>query len=83
MFTVAFWKGALERAIKSAAGALLTLWTTDVVFDALNVNWKQALGVALGSAVVSVLMSVVSVGVGPAGSPSLVPDRPADPENRS
>jgi hypothetical protein len=83
MFTVAFWKGALERSIKTAAGALLTLWTTDVAFDLLNVDLRQALGVALGSAVVSVLMSAASVSAGPAGSPSLVADRPADPENRS
>lgn len=83
MFTVAFWKGAAERALKSAAGALLALWGSDAVFDVLNVDLRQAASVALGAWVVSLLMSMLSVGAGPAGSPSLVQDRPSDPENRA
>lgn len=83
MFTMGFWKGALERAVKTAAQVLLTLWTTDVAFDLLNVDLRQAFGVAAGAVVLSLLMSMVSVQVGPSGSASAVADRPADPENRS
>jgi hypothetical protein len=72
MFTVTFWKQAVERAIKSAAQALLGLWVGAQAFNAWDVDWKKAAGVALGAALLSVLTSLASAGVGKKGSPSLV-----------
>jgi hypothetical protein len=63
MFTTVFWKDALERAIKTVAQTLLALWLVgDVALDALSVDWGQALGVALGAAILSILSSIVSAG---------------------
>lgn len=73
MFTIAFAKDAGERAVKTAAQALLSLWLVgDVAFNVLTVDWPTALGVAAGAAVVSVLMSIVSSAVGDTGTASLV-----------
>lgn len=72
MFTARFWRAAAERAAKSAAQALIGLWTLDVGFDILHADFRLAAGVAAGAAVLSVLTSVVSVGVGEPGSPSLL-----------
>ncbi len=72
MFTVTFWKQTAERAIKSAAQALLGLWVGDTAFNAWNADWKKAAGVALGGAVLSVLTSLASASVGRSGSPSLI-----------
>lgn len=72
MFTGKFWKAAAERAGKSAAQALLGMWALDG-FNVLSVDLKLAGGVAAGAAVLSLLTSVVSAGVGEPDSPSLVP----------
>lgn len=77
MWTTAFWRGAAERAAKSAAQALLLLWVGDGAFDVWTVDWRLAGGVAAGAVLLSLLTSATSAGTGPAGSPSLVDDRPA------
>ncbi|RKN38438.1 holin [Micromonospora endolithica] len=71
MFTSKFWKGAAERAAKSAAQALLGLWALDG-FNVLTADFPLAGGVAAGAAVLSVLTSVVSAAGGEPDSPSLV-----------
>jgi hypothetical protein len=63
MFTVRFWKDAAERAIRTAAQALLALWATDVS-GVLEVDWLQAGSVAALAALMSVLMSIVATNVG-------------------
>jgi hypothetical protein len=63
MFTMKFWKDAAERAIRTAAQALLALWATDVA-GVLEVDWLQAGSVAALAALTSVLMSIVATGVG-------------------
>jgi hypothetical protein len=63
MFTITFWKDAAERAIRTAAQALLALWATDVT-GVLAVDWVQAGSVAALAAVTSVLMSIIATGVG-------------------
>lgn len=72
MWTVQFWKDALERAGKSAAQALLLLWAGDGVFDLFNVpDWKAVAGIAGGAAVLSLLTSVatgLSIGQGTASA---------------
>ena len=66
MWNVTFWKDAVERAIKSAAQALILVWTGAEVFDVLQADWALAGGAALGAAVLSLLTSVASA---PFGSP--------------
>ena len=63
MFTVKFWKDAAERAIRTAAQALLALWATDVA-GVLAVDWVQAGSVAALAALTSILMSIVATNVG-------------------
>jgi hypothetical protein len=63
MFTITFWKDAAERAIRTAAQALLALWATDVA-GVLEVDWLQAGSVAALAALMSVLMSIVATNVG-------------------
>lgn len=76
LFTGDFWKAALERAIRAVANTLLSLWLVQgVAFNVWNADWRQAVGVGLGAGLVSVLLSVVGVKVGPQGSPSWVEDR--------
>jgi hypothetical protein len=76
MFTSLFWKQAAERSIKSAAQALLGLWVLDGAFNVLTVDWPLAGGVAAGAAVLSVLTSVVTAGIGEPDSPSAVTTTP-------
>lgn len=71
MFTVVFIKTALERAIRTAAQALLALWATDVA-GVLAVDWLQAGSVAALAALTSILMSIVATGVADKGSASFV-----------
>jgi hypothetical protein len=67
MFSVKFWKDAAERAIRTAAQALLALWATDVS-GVLEVDWVQAGSVAALAALTSILMSIVATGVGDSDS---------------
>ena len=74
MFTSRFWKGALERAGKTAAQfALGALGAT--VFTSVGevVGTGQAVGfAALFGAIASLLTSVASIDVGDKGTPSLI-----------
>ena len=71
MFTAKFWTETLERSIKSAAqAAILVLGAGQV--DAITVSWGSVSSFAAGAAILSVLTSLVSAGVGPPESPSLV-----------
>jgi Putative lactococcus lactis phage r1t holin len=64
---------AIERAIKTVAQSILSLWLLgDVVFNLLIVNWAQTAGVAIGAGVISLLMSIVSAKTGDNNSASLV-----------
>lgn len=80
MWKIAFWKGAAERMIRSAAASLLSLYSLDVFVDVFQLDWKQAASAALGAALFSLLFSLATnaSGVGPVGSPSAVYDRPRD-----
>ncbi len=71
MFAARFWKRAAERAVKSAAQALVGMWTLDG-FDVLSADYKLAAGVAAGAAVLSVLTSLISEPIGPDADPSVV-----------
>lgn len=71
MWELSFWKKTVERAIRTAAQALLALWGTQVS-GVLDVDWVQAGSVAVLAALSSVLMSIVATGVGDHESPSFV-----------
>lgn len=62
----------MERAIKTVAQTLITLWLADGVFNLLVVDWAQTLGVALGAGAISVLTSLASAQSGDKNSASLV-----------
>jgi hypothetical protein len=67
--TGAFWAAAIERAVKTAAQGTLAVLATNVT-GITDVDWSQ-LGSIVGlAALVSVLTSIASIGVGNAG-PSL------------
>ena len=73
VMTAAFWTGALDRALKSAAQTLLLLWGADQGFNVLAIDWQPALGLAGGAAVLSVLTSLLSAPVGDKGSTAFLP----------
>ena len=71
MYTLTFWKDAAERAIRTAAQALLALWATDVS-GVLAVDWLQAGSVSALAALMSLLMSVAATGTGSRDSASVL-----------
>lgn len=76
MLTAAFWGAALERAAKTVAQTLLSLFLVgDLAFNLFDFAWLPALGIAAGAFVISLLTSVVSAPVGAAGTPSLVGEK--------
>lgn len=75
LMTGSFWAGAAERAVKTAAQTLIAQMAATQVIDAFHIDYKTAAGVALFAAMLSVLMSIGSAPIGPAG-PSMVNDRP-------
>jgi hypothetical protein len=72
MFTATFWKDAFERAVKTAAQAVILFLGADVALDAVSADWASAGSFALGGAVLSLLTSVVSAPFGEPGTASLV-----------
>lgn len=71
MLTRQFWAAAGERAAKTLAQTLLALWAGDGV-NLVHVDWAASLGLAGTAAVLSVLTSIASAGIGDTGTPSLV-----------
>ena len=80
MFSALFWKAAAERAAKTAAQSALLVIGADQV-NALAVDWPDVGGFALGGAVLSLLFSIVSSGVGGDG-PSLANEEPLTAEQK-
>ena len=75
MVTRQFWIQTLERAVKTFAQALAAVLVAGGA-GLLSADWRNALSVAGMAALVSVLTSVASVRIGPAGSPSVVGEGP-------
>lgn len=69
MFTIVFWKAAAERALKTFAQALIAVLAVGQT-TVLSVDWQQALAVSGTAALLSVLSSIASGGLGNPG-PSL------------
>lgn len=74
MFTKAFWLGTLDRAVKSAAQALVLMFGAGpAVLNILSIDAVTSFGVAGGAVVLSVLTSLISAPFGDKGSTSLLP----------
>lgn len=72
MWTLAFWKETADRGIKSAAQAVLLGLGLGEGLDAFAVDWRLALGFALGGLFLSALTSVISAPFGVKGAASLI-----------
>jgi hypothetical protein len=72
MFTKHFWIDAAERALKTFFQVFLAIAIEENVFNALELDWQQIIGIALGAALVSIATSVVSSKVGHRETASLV-----------
>jgi hypothetical protein len=59
IMTIAFWKSAGERAIKTAAQAAIAILGTDQLVSAIDVNWAEIGGVSLLAGILSILTSIV------------------------
>ena len=71
MWTRAFWASAGERAVKTFAQALVPILAADGA-SLLSIDWPTSLGLAATAAVLSVLTSIASAGIGDPGTPALV-----------
>lgn len=71
MFTLAFWKDAIERAVKTAAQTAVALIGTGMV-GILDVDWVQVASVSAVAALLSVLTSIGSDPFADRGTASLV-----------
>lgn len=74
MWSLKFWRETVERAIRTAAQALLALWGTQVT-GVLEVDWMQAASVTALAALSSVLMSLIATGVGDHESSAFIDGR--------
>ena len=74
MWTLAFWKDTAERALKTAAQAVILGLGLAQGANLFDMDWKAALGLAAGGALLSLLTSVVSAPFGNKGTASLEPE---------
>jgi r1t holin len=74
MFTRAFFVDALERALRTAAQALIGVFAAGAT-GVLDVDWRAAGSAAGLAALVSLLTSVVASGVGIKGTAGLLPSK--------
>lgn len=72
MRTSKFWKDTFERAVKTFSQSLVAVLAVSV--SLIDVSWGAAVGTAGLSALVSLLTSVGSAGIGSSESASLVVD---------
>jgi len=81
IFTAMFWKDAAERAVATAAQALVAVLGVDGL-DWLQIDGRGIAATAAGAAVLSVLKSLVASRVNDPDSASLVdlPGKHAAPE---
>jgi hypothetical protein len=79
IFTLAFWRAAAERAIKSAAQGALVAGIGAAGFDALHADYQTIGGLALGMSLASLLTSVASDALTDGAGPSLTNAERLDP----
>jgi hypothetical protein len=64
-----FWLDAAERAIKTFAQTMIAFLGADA-FNVIDADWTEALSIALGAVVLSVLTSLLSIKLGGNGTAS-------------
>jgi hypothetical protein len=72
MFNIQWLRDAIERALKSAAQAIVLALGASQGFDLFSADWQNVAGIAAGAAVLSVLTSVISAPLGVKGSASVL-----------
>jgi hypothetical protein len=72
MFNIQWLRDAIERALKSAAQAIVLALGASQGFDLFSADWQNVAGIAAGAAVLSVLTSVISAPLGAKSSASLL-----------
>lgn len=70
LFSVAFWKDATERALKTGAQAM-ALALGGGAIDALKLDWETLAGAGLGGILLSLLTSIGSAAYTDGGTASL------------
>lgn len=80
MTTSAFWRAALERAVKTFAQTLVALMAVGVA-DLLAFDWPTALSAAGFATVLSLLTSVASNSIGGPGPSITGAEVPVDKPN--
>lgn len=80
MFTAAFARDLFERAVRTFAQALVSLWVVGDGFNLLHVDWTDSLGIAGGAAALSILVSIAAGVVGPESGASLGTTKPIAPD---
>lgn len=79
MFTIAFWKAAFERAIKTGAQANILAWGLgDKIAGRLDIDWADVPVVFAGGMFISAMFSLASIPLSAGNSPSLVPQAEID-----
>jgi hypothetical protein len=74
MFTKAFWTATIERAVKTGAQLVASVYVVgDRITDKFTFDWGDLLQLAAGGAVASLLTSLASIPLSTGDSPSLVP----------
>ena len=77
LLTARFWVSAVERAIKTWAQVVASMLVGNGT-SIITVDWLQILAVSGTAAVVSLLTSIASAGIGPHG-PSLADESIVEP----
>lgn len=72
LYSVAFWKGAADRAIRAVAWVLISAWSAESV-GLLDVDWAASLSMAGMAAVMSMLASIGAAPLGSDGSTAIIP----------
>lgn len=72
-----FWFEAADRAVKTAAQAVVLGLGLGEGLNAFAVDWRLAGGFALGGAILSLLTSLMSAGTGTPGNASVYTPRPS------
>jgi Putative lactococcus lactis phage r1t holin len=72
MYGWSFWKDALERAIKTAAQAVVTALGIGGALNQFTWDWKLAWQFAVGGLITSLLTSVASSPIADNGSASVL-----------
>lgn len=72
MFTILFWKQALERSVKTFAQSIIAATTISGTTTLADISMGGVFATAGVAAVISILTSIVSAPLSPQGNPSLI-----------